>query len=97
MRLVNHEFENKITPAMYRQVVVPFIAELYAMDEAGAAAQDSKGKGKVSDIAEYHVMEGKRGGLKDGMNIFRSFGSRIQKFGMSVEMDTSELASYLQA
>ena len=56
MRLVNHEFEKKVSSVAFKTVVVPFRPEIYGMMVHDSKAQpsknkDVKGKGKETEIA----------------------------------------------
>lgn len=84
MRLVNKEFEEKVSEYLFRVVVVPFKPEIY-----GIAPEPALGL-PVLTIA--------RGGstvmLQDkGMRVFQGFGRRIRKFAMSFEIDEAKLAN----
>lgn len=68
MRLVCKEFDSKSSPTLFKEVVVPFTAELYDMIEDDASARMNKGKGKgkarangvpsnLSDFNSYEAHE----------------------------------------
>jgi hypothetical protein len=81
MRLVNKEFENKVSRALFRVVVVPFKPEIYGI---APGPQEARTAGMV----QGSVM------LQDkGMKVFQGFGGRIQKFAMSFEFEESRLAA----
>lgn len=55
MRLVNHEFEKRVSSVAFKSVVVPFRAEIYGMMVHDSKAKkpaviDVKGKGKAKEI-----------------------------------------------
>ncbi|KAH8815758.1 hypothetical protein F5884DRAFT_724122 [Xylogone sp. PMI_703] len=80
MRLVNKEFEEKVTAYLFRTVVVPFKSEIY-----GIASESSIGLENPS--ARSSVM------LQDrGMRVFQGFGRHILQFAMSFEIDENKLA-----
>ncbi|KAM4064817.1 hypothetical protein HRG_004827 [Hirsutella rhossiliensis] len=76
LRLVCREFEISVSAQYFRNVVVPFKAELYSYPNhrnGGPAAS----KPKL---------------LLDGMRIFHSFGPHILRFALSLEVDEDLLA-----
>jgi len=83
MRLVNKEFETKVSQYLFRVVVVPFRPEIYGIspEPAPTGSQDARAmRGSVM--------------LQDkGMKVFKGFGSRISKFAMSFEFDENKLAN----
>ncbi|EPE27736.1 hypothetical protein GLAREA_04527 [Glarea lozoyensis ATCC 20868] len=78
MRLVNREFEAKVSEYLFRVVVVPFKSEIYGISSAL--------HGEVSDSAGSVTIQDK------GMKVFEGFGSRIRKFALSFEYDEYRLA-----
>ncbi|KAH6681832.1 hypothetical protein B0J14DRAFT_648254 [Halenospora varia] len=86
MRLVNKEFEEKVSEYLFKVVVVPFKPEIY-----GIAPESSHGgilENGASDSLQGAVM------LQDkGMRVFQGFGRRIRKFAMSFEFDENKLAN----
>ena len=80
MRLVNKEFEEKVSEYLFKVVVVPFKPEIY-----GIAPEPLQ---SGSDTLQGAVM------LQDkGMRVFQGFGRRIRKFAMSFEFDENKLAN----
>lgn len=84
MRLVNKEFEEKVSEYLFRVVVVPFKPEIY-----GIAPEPGLG---------LPILTVTRGGsaimLQDkGMRVFQGFGRRIRKFAMSFEFEEDKLAN----
>lgn len=79
MRLVNHEFEEKVSTYLFRTVVVPFRPEIYGLAEESAADGED---GRVALM------------LQDkGMRVFQGFGKHIRRFAMSFEVDYAILTS----
>jgi hypothetical protein len=91
MRLVNHEFEQKVSGRLFKSVVVPFRPEIYGIteDPLRGAGYDAKGKG----IEDHRNHDGnKTVMLQDkGMRVFQGFGRHIRKFAMSFEFDIDTL------
>ncbi|KAK5146508.1 hypothetical protein LTR32_001903 [Rachicladosporium monterosium] len=93
MRLVNHEFERKVSRSLFHTSVVPFNTELYDMvgDEARTAVQRSEpepvGKGKAravpmqTDFAMTHATKSslhwRNAKEDDGDRIYRKHGLRV--------------------
>nr|POE73076.1 uncharacterized protein CFP56_31015 [Quercus suber] len=102
MRLVNHEFEDKVSRTLFQTCVVPFNTELYDMidDEAklntraevaGVSSHAHSDQGELhwlnaKDDAEGKVYKG------HGLRVFQGFGPHIKRFGMSFEVDESTLS-----
>ncbi|RFU31032.1 hypothetical protein B7463_g5339, partial [Scytalidium lignicola] len=80
MRLVNKEFEEKVTSYLFRTVVVPFKSEIYGIaSEIGPDLETASPRGSVM--------------LQDrGMRVFQGFGRHILQFAMSFEIDENKLA-----
>ncbi|KAL2074405.1 hypothetical protein VTL71DRAFT_8183 [Oculimacula yallundae] len=79
MRLVNKEFDRKVSEALFRTVVVPFRPEIYDITPETTGS---------NDIAHGSIM------LQDqGMQVFQGFGRWIKRFAMSFEIDHTKLAS----
>lgn len=78
MRLVNKEFDLKVSEALFRTVVVPFRPEIYGIAPEGTANELLPGSILLQD---------------EGMRVFQGFGRWIQKFAMSFEIDTDKLAA----
>ncbi|RDI77271.1 hypothetical protein Vi05172_g12726 [Venturia inaequalis] len=97
MRLTCHEFESSISSVLFKTVVVPFNTEIYGMLSGTPKKVDVKGKGKMK--AEPSAAGfWKNATAEDiytghGIDVFRTFGSRMKKFGMSFEVDEDALAN----
>jgi hypothetical protein len=108
MRLVCKEFDSKSSPTLFKEVVVPFTAELYDMIEDDASARMNKGKGKArvndvsSDLSGFNSYEAhedtiycrKSGDRKEkhGLRVFQGFGPHMNKFGIRFEVTEYDLA-----
>jgi hypothetical protein len=85
MRLVNREFETKVSHYLFRVVVVPFRPEIYGISPEPALYPPPDGL--INGALHGSVK------LQDkGMKVFQGFGSRISKFAMSFEFDEAKLA-----
>ncbi|KAG4434140.1 hypothetical protein IFR05_010391 [Cadophora sp. M221] len=79
MRLINKEFDRKVSEALFRIVVVPFRPEIYGITPETTGS---------NDIPHGSIM------LQDqGMRVFQGFGRWIQRFAMSFEIDHTKLTS----
>ncbi|KUJ20875.1 uncharacterized protein LY89DRAFT_417116 [Mollisia scopiformis] len=79
LRLVNKEFDRKVSEALFRVVVVPFRPEIYGITPEPPLSYDA---------LQGSIM------LQDkGMRVFQGFGRWIQKFAMSFEIDLNKLAN----
>ena len=102
MRLVNHEFEKKVSRSLFQTVVVPFRAEIYGMVVAKkqSLTADIAGKGKAreiqvgiehgySDDAPYglYSRQPEASNVDKGMRVFKGWGPHIIHFAMSFEID----------
>ncbi len=102
MRLVNHEFEKKVSGVAFKTVVVPFRPEIYAMvvheSKSKPKKVDVKGKGKAkaTDDNDYdddgvYALDSynqiKVKDVYDGMKVFEAWGSHIKQFAMTFEID----------
>lgn len=76
LRLVCREFESKVSAQYFRNVVVPFRAEL--LSSLGARGDDAAAL--KSDV------------FSSGMRVFQSFGPHILRFALSLEVDEDSLA-----
>ncbi|KAF4635337.1 hypothetical protein G7Y89_g2764 [Cudoniella acicularis] len=84
MRLVNKEFEEKVSEYLFKVVVVPFKPEIYGINSESSLSRASEAR----DMPQGAVM------LQDkGMRVFQGFGRRIRKFAMSFEFDENKLAN----
>ncbi|KAL8824430.1 MAG: hypothetical protein Q9191_005061 [Dirinaria sp. TL-2023a] len=86
MRLVNHEFEKKISGYVFKSVVVPFKPDLYGMSIAGTGRIALR-PSKVGNDTDGHTPDQ----APDGMEIFKSWGHHIKKFAMSFDIDQETL------
>ncbi|KAI9690173.1 MAG: hypothetical protein M1822_009134 [Bathelium mastoideum] len=96
-RLVSKEFDNFVSAVLFRSAVVPFNTEIYDMIEPqNTAGPDPKGKGKASDLKLHWENPQKDDENKVykgyGLQVFRGFGGRIYRFGMSFEVEEDALA-----
>ena len=95
MRLVNHEFEEKVSNVQFHSVVVGFRPEIYGMmihDQIPGQVEmvDVKGKGKAKELPideEDPVIQD----INDGMKVFQAWGPHIKKFAMAFEVDEIQL------
>jgi hypothetical protein len=79
MRLVNKEFEEKVSQYLFRTVVVPFRPEIYGITEEHVI----DGWWEDQDVPSSAAVM-----LQDkGMRVFQGFGRHIHKFAMSFEFD----------
>ncbi|KAL9001942.1 MAG: hypothetical protein Q9188_005100, partial [Gyalolechia gomerana] len=104
MRLVNREFEKKISRFAFRSVVVPFKPKIYG---AAMSAIDVKGKGKQKEtisgeeqgLIERQAFEENydpnESHVKDGMRVFEQWGPEIQKFALTFEVTEDTLKGLL--
>jgi hypothetical protein len=84
MRLVNKEFEEKVSEYLFRVVVVPFKPEIYGIaPEPGLGAPILT----VTRSGAAVMLQDK------GMRVFQGFGRRIRKFAMSFEFEEGKLAN----
>ncbi|OLN97426.1 hypothetical protein CCHL11_01192 [Colletotrichum chlorophyti] len=84
LRLVNHEFDRMVSAKYFRNVVVPFRAELYKGRQLNATRSENGDEDQVTD--------GKDTLFSSGMRIFQSFGEHILRFALSLELDEETLA-----
>ncbi|CAL3964895.1 hypothetical protein PZA11_002208 [Diplocarpon coronariae] len=79
MRLVNKEFDRKVSEALFRLVVVPFRPEIYGITQETTSSDD---------VVPGSIM------IQDhGMRVFQGFGRWIRRFAMSFEIDLIKLAN----
>lgn len=103
MRLVNREFEQRISRVLFSTVVVPFNTEIYGMlNPTRQARSNRKGKQKAVDN-DYREPSTSLGYLKwpnakedqlytgHGIDVFRGFGPHIRKYGMSFDVSEGKL------
>lgn len=84
MRLVNKEFESKVSHFLFQVVVLPFRTELYGISLRPelAASQDALVAMAPSGLIKLQ---------DEGMRVFQGFGQRISKFALSFEFDHEQL------
>ena len=94
MRLVNHEFEKKVSNTLFRRVVVPFRPEIYGFivkRDLPMEVSDIEGKGKAKELPFEEDTTGKD--VHDGMKVFEAWGPHINQFAMAFEIDENELTN----
>ncbi|GAB1743563.1 hypothetical protein NU219Hw_g492t1 [Hortaea werneckii] len=108
MRLVNKEFEGKVSSSLFYSSVVPFNTELYDMISSDAKNSSRQATLSTKDQHILPQVEGlDSGGIhwqnaKDdaqgkmykghGLKVFQGFGPHIKRFGMSFEVTEDQLA-----
>ncbi|KAF7187577.1 hypothetical protein HII31_10916 [Pseudocercospora fuligena] len=108
MRLVNKEFETKVSATLFWSSVVPFNTELYDMiDEyrplqAARPGDNGKGKARARELPSpaatglnwQNAKEDAQGKMYKGhgLRVFQGFGPHIKRFGMSFEVAEGQLA-----
>lgn len=98
MRLVNHEFEAKLSSRIFQTVVVPFKPDIYGMaDNNGkivlaetSSGRQANGEGPQQPVSTVTLPSPGRP-LSDGMEVFRLWGKRIKKFAFTFELDEGKL------
>lgn len=102
MRLVNHEFEKKVSGFLFKAVVVPFQRQIYGITtrkmtrkKAAVYHDDEDSDEDAARENEYrngteHVML-HEGDDHDGMEVFKAWGPHIKKFAISFEFDEGEM------
>ncbi|EMF15146.1 uncharacterized protein SEPMUDRAFT_38254 [Sphaerulina musiva SO2202] len=95
-RLVNREWERKVSGNLFASSVVPFNTELYDMIEEDSkaahrmpcSAHRPKGKGKAGtiEVPDQGINVG------HGLRVFQGFGPYFRRFGMSFEVAEAQLA-----
>lgn len=92
MRLVNREFEQKISGELFKTVVVPFRPEIYGIAEASIRGA---GSGVHIGTCDQQLLnENAAVMLQDkGMRVFQGYGGHIKKFAMSFEVNYDTLAA----
>ena len=103
MRLVNREFERKISCLVFKSVVVPFKPKIY-----GPTFVDIKGKGKqqetISDDEDTimgrayleNFYDPNKSHVRDGMRVFEQWGPEIRKFALTFEVAEGRGPSYIE-
>ncbi|KAG7139630.1 hypothetical protein HYQ45_003446 [Verticillium longisporum] len=85
LRAVNKEFELKLASQYFRNVVVPFNAELYT-------AQSNEARDGDHQAATAQTLSHADSIISNGMRIFQSFGHHIVRFALSLEISEDHLA-----
>ena len=85
MRLVNKEFESKVSHYLFRVVVLPFRTEIYGIspEPEHATSQNVLTDSILRDSVKLQ---------HQGMKVFQGFGRKINKFAMSFEFDEQQLS-----
>lgn len=99
MRLVNREFERKISCYAFRSVVVPFKPKIYGSSDSPSPEppERSRDQKTVSNNAKDlertsfgDIYDPKESHVKDGMRVFDQWGPEIKKFALAFEVDESK-------
>ena len=88
MRLVDHEFEAKISSRIFQTVVVPFKPDIYGVignNKGKSVATGDSARCHDHEVGITRASPGRP--LSDGMEVFRSWGKRIKKFALTFELD----------
>ncbi|KAL8774203.1 MAG: hypothetical protein Q9194_004098, partial [Teloschistes cf. exilis] len=100
MRLVNREFERKISCYAFRSVVVPFKPKIYGSSDSPSPEPPMRSRDQktVSNNAKdlertsfRDTYDPKESHVKDGMRVFDQWGPEIKKFALAFEVDESSL------
>lgn len=98
MRLVNHEFEKKVSGFLFKAVVVPFQRQIYgistrkAIRKKAAIHYDNEDKAEENGYKHGNERtEPHEGDDHDGMEVFKAWGPHIKKFAISFEFDEGEM------
>ena len=95
MRLVNKDFENKLSNRVFGTAVVPFNLGIYGMmvhDNPANVVIDMKGKGKFGEPPSLQNFSAKE--VDDGMKIFKAWGNNVKKFAMAFEVNEEQLCNH---
>lgn len=95
MRLVNKNFEHKLSNRVFGTAVVPFNLGIYGMmvhDNPAKTVVDMKGKGKAGENPPVQNFPAKE--VDDGMKIFKAWGNNVRKFAMAFEVDEEQLCNH---
>ncbi|KAL8841254.1 MAG: hypothetical protein Q9176_003347 [Flavoplaca citrina] len=87
MRLVNREFERKISCLAFKSVVVPFKPKIY---ETAGRQMSAKAMSKLKEpIGDgYNARENH---VQDGMRVFEQWGPEIKRFALTFEVAEENL------
>ncbi|KAL8912711.1 MAG: hypothetical protein Q9171_002344 [Xanthocarpia ochracea] len=100
MRLVNREFERKISCFHFKSVVVPFKPKIY---ETASTQMSAKAMGKQKEANPNPENPGMMRGptresynsrenhVKDGMRVFEEWGPEIKRFALTFEVAEEDL------
>lgn len=102
MRLVNHEFEKKVSGFLFKAVVVPFQRQIYGITTRKAIHKQVSVWYDDEDTDEENEEESERkcgnehikpldSDDHDGMEVFKAWGPHIKKFAISFEFDEGEI------
>lgn len=102
MRLVNHEFEKKVSGFLFKAVVVPFQRQIYGITTRKAIHKrvpvwyDYDTDEEIEEDIERkggneHIKPRDGGDDDDGMEVFKAWGPHIKKFAISFEFDEGEI------
>lgn len=87
MRLVCSEFDSKLASYYFKNVVVPFRAELYGLlDPECQVVFGSNDAPKTAGMTSTSI-------FKNASRVFESFGPHIRSFALSLELDEADLES----
>ena len=95
MRLVNKDFERKLSNRVFGTAVVPFNLGIYGMmvhDNPAKADVDKERKGKAGNPLPAQNFSAKE--VDDGMKIFKAWGNNVKKFAMAFEVDEEQLCNH---
>ena len=95
LRLVNRDFENKLSNRVFGTAVVPFNLGIYGMmvhDNPVKANVDTEMKGKAGKPPPAQNFSAKE--VDDGMKIFKAWGNNVRKFAMAFEVDEEQLCNH---
>lgn len=99
MRLVNREFERKISCYAFRSVVVPFRPKIYGTINSPSPETQVRSKDQTAVSSNANDLEQssfrdtynpKESHVKDGMRVFDQWGPEIKKFALAFEVDESK-------
>lgn len=98
MRLVNHEFEKKVSGFLFKAVVVPFQRQIYGITTRKATHKQASVWFDKEENEEENESKGGNehinpcdGDDHDGMEVFKAWGPHIKKFAISFEFDEGEI------
>ncbi|KAL9585104.1 MAG: hypothetical protein Q9212_001730, partial [Teloschistes hypoglaucus] len=100
MRLVNREFERKISCYAFRSVVVPFRPKIYGSINSPSPEPQVRSRDQTVVSNNANDLESssfrdtynpKESHVKDGMRVFDQWGPEIKKFALAFEVDESSL------